>query len=263
MRLRDLTILQYQNVTEDAHLHRLWLSLGAFKKQMAHLKENNFQVLSIAEAIGYMEGRIKTDGKRTVALTFDNGFMDFYEQVLPVLTEYGYPATVLVSPDKVGTVADIGEKSVQYLTWNTLKQLPNPKITIGTYEDAALNINSIPVDSVREHISTYREKMENRLGIKIEYHGIKEGVPEDKVRDLLIEKGYRAFLTQCPTKQKTDLYAIGRIQVDDEDLNIFLSKISATYLFFKDKESWKYIRKYHLDKLVHRVSEAYNRLRDK
>ena len=41
MRLRDLTILQYQNVTNDAHLHRLWLSLDAFKKQMAHLKENN------------------------------------------------------------------------------------------------------------------------------------------------------------------------------------------------------------------------------
>ena len=178
MKLRDLTILQYQNVTKDAHLHRLWLSLDAFKKQMAHLEENDFKVLSFSEAIDYMEGNIKTDGKHPVALTFDNGFMDFYEQVLPVLNGYGYPATVLISPEKVGTAADIGEKSVQYLSWDTLKKLSNPKITIGTYEDDALDFNSISEESVRDHISTYREKMENRLGITVVYHGVKEGVPK-------------------------------------------------------------------------------------
>lgn len=53
---------------------------------------------------------------------------------------------------------------------------------------------------------------------------------------------------------------IGRIQVDDDDHNIFLTKISKTYLFFKDKPSWKYIRKHGVDKLAHRISETLNRV---
>ena len=262
MKLRELTILQYQNVTQNAHLHRLWLSLGAFKRQMAHLKENNFQVLSLDDAVGYMERKVEINSKRPVALTFDNGFMDFYEQVLPVLVEYEYPATLLISPDKAGTVISVGEESVPYLTWEKLKQLANHNITIGTYEDMELNINKIPEAVVQDHMLTYKKQMKEQLGRKIDYHGVKEGVPNAEIRNLMISKGYRAFLTQCPTKQKPDHYAIGRIQVDDEDFNIFLSKISATYLFFKDKESWKYIRKYRLDRLVHRLSEAYNRLRE-
>jgi hypothetical protein len=73
-----------------------------------------------------------------------------YEQVLPVLIEYGYPATVLVSPKKVGTVSDVGEKSIQYLTWDALQKISKQNVTVGTYEDAALNFNSIAESLVRE-----------------------------------------------------------------------------------------------------------------
>ncbi|RJQ60350.1 MAG: hypothetical protein C4530_07985 [Desulfobacteraceae bacterium] len=261
MKLRDLTILQYQNVTKSAHLHRLWLSLEAFKKQMTYLAENNFHVLSLDEAIGYMERKVEVNGKRPISMTFDNGFISFYAEVLPVLKTYGFPAAVLVSPEKLDSTATIGAHPVPYLTWELLKGLDEQNITLGTYEDAALNINQIPEALVRDHITTFKKQMEDRLGRRIDYHGVKEGVPKSEIRSLLIAEGYRAFMTQCPTKQKPDLYAVGRIQVDDEDFNIFLSKISTTYLFFKDKESWKYIRKYRLDRVAHRMSETYNWIR--
>jgi hypothetical protein len=97
--------------------------------------------------------------------------------------------------------------------------------------------------------------------VEIRYFGIKEGVPNNKIRDLLLSEGYRAFLTECPTNQKPDLYSIGRIQVDDDDFNIFLTKISRTYLFFEDRKSWKYIREYKLDKLAHKASESWDKIR--
>jgi hypothetical protein len=40
-----------------------------------------------------------------------------------------------------------------------------------------------------------------------------------------------------------------------------LTKISRTYLFFKDKRSWKYIRRYGFDRAAHRISETMDRLR--
>ncbi|MCK4468360.1 MAG: hypothetical protein KAU60_08415, partial [Desulfobacterales bacterium] len=64
-----------------------------------------------------------------------------------------------------------------------------------------------------------------------------------------------------PTNQRPSLSGIGRIQIDDDDHNIFLTKISKIYLFFKDKRVWKYIRKYDVDKLAHRISEALDRIK--
>ena len=60
-----------------------------------------------------------------------------------------------------------------------------------------------------------------------------KGTPEPAAIKVFQENGYTALLTKSPTNQGPNVYAIGRIQVDDEDLNIFLTKISETYLLFK------------------------------
>jgi peptidoglycan/xylan/chitin deacetylase (PgdA/CDA1 family) len=261
MGLRSLSIIQYQNVTTRDGIYKLWLSLAAFKKQMDYLAENPFRILSIDDAVRYMRRALGTASHRAVSLTFDNGFADFFNEAFPVLAEYGFPATVLISPDKIGRQTTLGGETVDYLSWDHLRELSAAGVTMGAYEDEHWNINRIPRERVRDHIRTYKHRLEDGLGAEVSYFGVKEGVPSPEMRDLLVETGYRAFLTQCPTNRRTDLYAIGRIQVDDEDFNIFLTKISKTYLFFKDKRSWRYIREYKLDKLVHRVSEAYNRFR--
>lgn len=263
MRLKELSIIQYQNVSKNAHAHRLWLSVSAFKKQMEYLVANDFQILSMDDAIHYMEREKGIRNGRPVSLTFDNGYQDFCEHVFPQLANHHLPGTVLVSPPKVGKSANVGESQVRYLSWSTLNELMNHNITIGAYEDSARNINDVPQDLVRKHIIEYKKALEEKLGKEIHYFGVKEGVPRHDIRDLLISQGYKAFLTECPTNRKPDIYSIGRIQVDDDDFNIFLTKISRTYLFFKDKKSWKYIREYRLDKAAHKISETYDKLRGK
>jgi peptidoglycan/xylan/chitin deacetylase (PgdA/CDA1 family) len=260
MRLKELTIIQYQNVSKNPDVYRLWLSTNSFQKQIEYLTGNNFQLLAMDDAILYMKRKKSVENGRPIAITFDNGYQEFYENVFPILIQKQYPATILISPSKVGTSTTMGTTKVDYLSWGTLKELRRNGIIIGAYEDAAWNINDIPGDVVRAHIVEYKKILEDRLGEQIHYFGVKEGVPEPAIRDLLVSEGYDAFLTECPTHRKPDLYAIGRIQVDDDDFNIFLTKVSRTYLFFKDKKSWKYIREYSLDKLAHKISETYDKI---
>ena len=263
MQLRELSVIQYQNVSATPHINQLWISVGAFQEQTQHFAESNSRFLSMDEALDFMERKkIATDG-RPISLTFDNGYQDFQEHVLPVLSQHQWPATLLINPSRVGKSAEMGTTQVPYLSWNTLREMTENNITIGAYEDDAWNINKISQEAVREHIISYKKTLEDELGAEIRYFGVKEGVPSRSIRDLLVSEGYRAFLTQCPTNRRPDLYSVGRIQVDDDDFNIFLTKISKTYLFFKDKRSWKYIRKYRLDRLAHRVSEIYDKLRGK
>ena len=261
MRLRELSIIQYQNVSPGPHPSRLWLTVDSFEKQLDHISKNGFQVLSTDDAIQYMlrEGEAKMG--RPIALSFDNGYRDFYDEAFPILSHHGFPVTLLISPLKVGKQRDFGDQKVPYLTWNQLRELAEKEVIIGAYEDIAWNLKDIPEELVLRHAAEYKKDLEDKLGKEICYFGVKEGVPNKKIRDRLISVGYKAFLTQCPTNQKADLFAIGRIQVDDDDFNIFLTKISKTYLFFKDKKSWKYIRRYGLDRFAHRISEAFDRLR--
>ncbi|MDB9822170.1 polysaccharide deacetylase family protein [Deltaproteobacteria bacterium] len=261
MKLNDMSIIQYQNVSEAHHKYRLWLPINAFKKQLDFFSNNNFNILSIDNAVNYMEGKTSANYQRPISLTFDNGFIDFFEHAYPALLDYNFPSTLLISPMKVGKKINIGNNSASFITWEMLDDLIKNNVTIGAYEDHTWNINDVPQNLMEDHIKNYKKILEDKLGVEIDYFGVKEGIPNLKIRDLLISEGYRAFLTQCPTNRRPDLYSIGRIQVDDDDFNIFLTKVSRVYLFFKDKRSWKYIRKYKLDKIAHRLSETFDRMR--
>ena len=261
MKLRELSIIQYQNVSPTPQVYKLWLSLDSFKRQLEYLATHDFQLLSIDEALDFMEKKRSVEHGRPIPLTFDNGYQDFQEHVYPLLCQYGYPATLLVSPLRVGQSRKIEDTEVPYLTWSTLREMADNKVTIGAFEDHARYLHRVPEDLLKQHIVDHKKRLEDELGIEIRYFGVKEGIPNRAVRKLVASQGYRAFLTECPTYRRPSLDWVGRIQVDDDDFNIFLTKISTTYLFFKDKKSWKYIRKFKLDRVGHRISETYDQLR--
>ena len=261
MGLKNLSIIQYQNISQIPDIQRLWLPVNAFTKQVDYFSRNHFRVLSFDEAMDFMERKTSITHERPISLTFDNGYMEFYKLAFPLLEENTFPCTVLISPLKVGRSVHIGNQSVPYLSWSNLRELVENNVTIGAYEDNKWNINQIDEYQVLSHIRDFKKQMEDKLGVTVRYFGVKEGLPNRRIRDQLISEGYRAFLTQCPTYRRPDPYSIGRIQVDDDDFNIFLTKISRTYLFFKDRRSWKYIRKYGLDKIAHWVSETFDSIR--
>ena len=76
-------------------------------------------------------------------------------------------------------------------------------------------------------------------------------------------EGFNAVFCQAPTKQKTQPYVVGRIQIDDNDLNILIIKTSKTYIFFKDSRYRGCGRQCRLDKVTHLISNTLNRLKGK
>lgn len=66
-----------------------------FKKQMSYLKEKKFKVISLAE-LGGLLARNETIGKKTVVITFDDGYEDNFLMAYPILKKNGFPATIFV-----------------------------------------------------------------------------------------------------------------------------------------------------------------------
>jgi peptidoglycan/xylan/chitin deacetylase (PgdA/CDA1 family) len=97
-RQRRLLILCYHGISlddEDAWDNKLYMSRQDFVERMEILKRGDYQVLGLSEGLERLSR--KELPPRSVAITFDDGGVDFYRQAFPVLKSYGYSATVYLT----------------------------------------------------------------------------------------------------------------------------------------------------------------------
>jgi peptidoglycan/xylan/chitin deacetylase (PgdA/CDA1 family) len=107
-------VLVYHNIGKQAR-GRLVLGVDAFTEQMRYLKANGFRVVSVADFVEWLHLRRQLP-KKTVVLTFDDGYRSFREHAYPVLKELHFTATLFVYTDYVGA----GRNA---LSWDDLKVL--------------------------------------------------------------------------------------------------------------------------------------------
>jgi len=116
-------ILLYHRIADnplDAQL--LAVSPGNFE---AHLKElsENYRILPLHELVEEVEnGKVVAD---TLAITFDDGYLDNLTHAAPLLERYGLHATVFVSSGMIDTAAGFWGNVVEHIF---LTGLPLPEI---------------------------------------------------------------------------------------------------------------------------------------
>ncbi|HBA3615107.1 TPA: polysaccharide deacetylase family protein, partial [Escherichia coli] len=95
---KNLPILMYHHVSEKAGL--ITLSPQSFCQQMQWLAENNWKTLTATEMeYFYQGGRFP---RKSVMLTFDDGWLDNWFQVFPVLQEFNLHAHIFLITGQVG-----------------------------------------------------------------------------------------------------------------------------------------------------------------
>lgn len=256
--MKEIPVLLYHNIGDyPEEMMEDGISLDSFKRQMKYLSGNGFQVVSLKQALDHLNKKLKLP-PNALAITIDGGYQDAMNTV-PILKSYDFHATYFFIPELIGKRSRIKGGQIKCLTWNEIAELKIQGMGIGLFAYGGKSIrmgydNATVKNSIAEALKILR----NRMNSKIRYCAFKEGVPKGPLWYFIQEQGVNAVFTQCPTRCGVSNQGIGRIQIDDDDHNIFLTKISQTYLFFKDKAIWKYLRKYKIDRVAHFVSDAWN-----
>jgi peptidoglycan/xylan/chitin deacetylase (PgdA/CDA1 family) len=107
-------ILVYHNLAPEAK-GRMVLAAKSFEEQMRYLKAQGYRVISLRDFIEF--GRLGRQlPRRSVVLTFDDGYKAFKTYAHAILKELGFTATLFVYTDYVGA----GRNS---LSWPELREL--------------------------------------------------------------------------------------------------------------------------------------------
>src|SRR5580704_10339931 len=100
LRPRDsrLPILMYHSISEGREsarsaYYKVCTSSRRFAEQMQNLADTGWQGVSLREGLEMLAGRKQIAG-RPVAITFDDGFHDFYTAAFPLLNQHGFSATM-------------------------------------------------------------------------------------------------------------------------------------------------------------------------
>jgi len=97
----NVPILMYHHLTDDV-TSGMHVSPEMFAAQMQGLYEHGFNVITLRQLVDFVDYGIPLP-ERPVVITFDDGYLSVYEYAFPILEQYGFPATVFVIGEAVGT----------------------------------------------------------------------------------------------------------------------------------------------------------------
>ena len=211
-------ILTYHSISEGASPTRISPRLFAAQIEWLH---DHVQVAPLEHVVdALVEGEALPE--RTVVLTFDDGYRDFYFSAAPLLRHFDLPATLFLTTAWCGGAElppghDQWQPHGPLLNWQQAADLAREGFQFGSHSITHPGLTELQHEQANHEIRGSRAEMEERLGQKVEYFAYPYGRWNHAVRDL-VRLHYRAA---CST-------GAGVVQPDCDPLA--LPRVDAHYL---------------------------------
>jgi peptidoglycan/xylan/chitin deacetylase (PgdA/CDA1 family) len=189
-----------------------------FDRQMALLKRAGYRPVPLGEALGPDRGG--TRPRRRIAITFDDGTLDFWEHARPILGRYGFTATVFVVSGQVGGLStwdrDVGEPDRPLMSWDQIRELHGAGYEIGSHTHTHRPLTGLSDDEARAELDRSRRTLERELSLAPRMLAYPRGLHSERHRELARETGYSgacAVALHWRDLWRSDRYALRRMPV--------------------------------------------------
>jgi peptidoglycan/xylan/chitin deacetylase (PgdA/CDA1 family)/folate-dependent phosphoribosylglycinamide formyltransferase PurN len=162
-----VVVLLYHRVNDDMR-DSLTVGLEKFDAQMALLA----RLCKLVDIRDVVTGRVERDTHRPViAVTFDDGYRDNYDNAVPILLRHRVPAAFFVSTGKIDVdgpfdhdLRRIGH-GLPTMTWAQLREMRDAGFTIGSHSVTHLDCGRADLEQVRTELRESKEVLAAKLGI--------------------------------------------------------------------------------------------------
>jgi peptidoglycan/xylan/chitin deacetylase (PgdA/CDA1 family) len=213
---RSAVILMYHSVGDNNEFFTV--KPRDFEKQMAHISKNGFNVISLTELVGLISSK-KNISRKTVAVTFDDGYEDNYLNALPILKKYRIPATIFVSTALIGkTIRARRGTELRILSENEIREAANENlIEFGSHGSEHVKFTNESLPKLRGGLLESKKRLEELTGRKITHVAYPWGDYNSDVVETarsIFSSGYTVRPGRVGTGD--DLFRLKRNSVDSE-----------------------------------------------
>ena len=186
-------VLCYHNLAPQSK-GRMILAAKVFEDQMRYLKNQGYRVINLKQFVEFVSLKRQLP-RRSVLLTFDDGYRSFLQYAAPVLKELGFTATLFVYTDYVGAGGNA-------FTWADLKKLQQEGFDIEAHSKShgdMVRAGNEPANEYEKRLEAElmqpRALFQKNLGFAPDILAYPYGRQDDAVVRRAKERGYTAAFT--------------------------------------------------------------------
>ena len=213
----EIPVLTYHSI--DGSRSPISVTPDEFRTQLASLRDGGWRGLSMDEYVA--TAGIVHPQPRTLLITFDDGYRNFVEYAVPLLREYGFPATMFVPVDYVGRrptwlerdcrltldlldhvrFADDDRRALarctemllrdELLGWDDLRALLAENIDVQSHSAGHHFMTQLTPDEATDDLRRSRIEIERQLGVSVSAVAYPYGDANEKVGRSATEAGFK------------------------------------------------------------------------
>ncbi|MGH2572456.1 MAG: polysaccharide deacetylase family protein [Actinomycetota bacterium] len=243
-----MTILCYHSV-QPGWNSPLAVSPQSFARHVAWLARARLTVdLDAAVARMAPSGRLP---RRTVALTFDDGFSGIFDHALPLLTSHRIPATVFVVAETltsegrlVDWVDDPPASPLAAVSRDQVLEMQEAGVQFGSHSYAHHDLTSLSEEQCEHDLRRSREVLEDLLGASVTYLAYPRGLHSEPVRRAAARAGFTHGFALPESRQPVGPYSVPRVGIYPTDGVLALRvKTSEWYVPLRRSRAFPVLRR--------------------
>lgn len=217
--LRNTAVVVAFHRIHDHQVAGITTSVTTFERYCRYFKRH-FRVVSLRDLVQKLERR--EPFSRELAITFDDGYRDNFENAVPVLERLSLPATFFVVSRWIGTDAvpwwDPWPGVGCSMSWEQVRELAQRGFDVGAHTRTHVDLGRVSGSDAYDELFGARLDLERRLGAPVELfaypYGGRNNLTEAN-RELVKAAGFRCCCSGTGelTKSATDPFRLGRVPI--------------------------------------------------
>jgi peptidoglycan/xylan/chitin deacetylase (PgdA/CDA1 family) len=138
------------------------LTAQALREHVLWLLDSGFEIVPLSALVERLRPAGSGRGGRRVVLTFDDGYRDFATHAVPVLRDFGLPATVFLVTGLLGKAAawSAGGSGAALMTEAEVRACVGRGIRLGSHTCTHADLPTLGEEALRRELSDSRRRME-------------------------------------------------------------------------------------------------------
>ena len=222
--IHHVPILMYHSIaSHSSKAFKRWVvSPFDFENQLFYLHKNGYTPMTVSQFVALKSQPKIALPKKPVLITFDDGFLDFFTQALPILNNYKFASTLYVTTGFIGEtsrwLASEGEGNRLMLNPTQLKELPSYQVEIGAHSHTHPQLDLLTIDAAKAEICKSKMILEGYIQQVILSFAYPHGYYNKQVRQAVIDAG---FTSACGVKDAMshgadDSFSLARIIISND-----------------------------------------------